>query len=273
MGEGAIVEKFSNEPIIQDRIESDLISLGVAPGIVVIVHSSLGALGWVCGGARTVITALQNVIRSYGTLIMPTHSGDLSDPESWENPPVPKSWWPTIRESMPAFSAELTPTRAMGTIPELFRTFPAVLRSNHPHVSFAAWGERAVEILSDQPLEFSLGEESPLARIYDADGYVLLLGVGFDANTSIHLAEYRAAYPPKERVTLGAPVIVDGHRRWKSFTDINYKADDFAEVGKAFAKSHKQSVRTGLVANARSVLMSQRELVDFAAKWMHTHRR
>ena len=112
-----------------------------------------------------------------------------------------------------------------------------------------------------------------LARIYDADGQVLLLGVGFGSNTSIHLAEYRANFASKERVTLGAPVVVDGHRRWKNFTDINYNSDDFAELGKAFARSHKQSVRTGRVGEATATLMLQRELVDFAARWMHTHRR
>lgn len=273
MSEGSIIEKHNQAPITQGQIAGDLVALGLEPGVVVIVHSSLSALGWVSGGAVAVIGALQSVLHNYGTLIMPTHSGDLSDPQLWDSPPVPKSWWPTIRETMPAFAPELTPTRAMGKVPELFRTFPDVLRSNHPQVSFAGWGERAVEILSDHSLEFSLGERSPLARVYDADGHVLLLGVGFESNTSIHLAEYRADYPAKERVTLGAPVVVDGHRRWKNFTDINYNSDDFAEIGKAFVKSHKQSVRIGRVGEAPATLMPQRELVDFAVKWMHTHRR
>jgi len=42
-------------------------------------------------------------------------------------------------------------------------------------------------------------ENSPLARVYDRDGDVLLLGVGHDSNTSLHLAEHRADFPRGRR--------------------------------------------------------------------------
>lgn len=273
MSERDVIQATPHGPVTEEQLVSDLAALGVTPGMVLLVHSSLSRLGWVCGGAVAVIRALQSAVRSYGTLVMPAHSGGLSDPELWENPPVPRDWWQSIRETMPAYDPEITPTRGVGVVTELFRTVPDVLRSSHPQVSFAAWGERAVEILANHTLEDSLGERSPLARVYDADGQVLLLGAGFETNTSFHLAEYRADYATKERVTLGAPVIVDGHRRWKSFSDINYCSDDFGEIGRAFLKSHKQAVRTGKVGEAACYLFPQRTCVDFAARWMHTHRR
>ncbi len=273
MAEAEVILEFPDEPITQARLETDLETLGVAPGMVLIAHTSLSRMGWVCGGPVTVIRALQERVRSYGTLVMATHSGGLSDPELWEAPPVPRTWWQTIRETMPAFDPETTPTRGVGCVPELFRTFPDVVRSSHPHVSFAAWGDQAIEIVSDHRLDFGLGEDSPLARLYDADAAVLLLGAGFEANTSFHLAEYRGEYASKERVTMGAPVLIEGHRRWKTFTDINYSSDDFAELGRAFVKSHKQEVRTGHVGHAAGTLFPMRAAVDFAARWMHTHRR
>lgn len=273
MGEAEAVAATTDGPVTEDRLVRDLEAIGVEPGSVLLVHSSLKSLGWVCGGAVAVIRALQRVVREYGTIIMPAHSGDYSDPSLWENPPVPKEWWETIRETMPAFDPETAPTRGIGRIAELFRSFPDVLRSSHPHVSFSGWGEKAVELLSDHSLEDSLGENSPLARIYDADGRILLLGAGFDSNTSFHLAEYRADYPKKERVQLGAPVLSEGHRRWKSFSDINYNSEDFAELGRAFMKSHKQEIRTGKVGMAACVLFRQRTAVDYAVRWMHTHRR
>ena len=273
MSEADVVAAFPDEPITQDRLVADLERLGVAPGMVLIVHTSLSRLGWVCGGPVAVIQALQQCLRAYGTLVTPAHSGELSDPELWEEPPVPSAWWQTIRDCMPAFDPEITPTRGLGRVPELFRTFPDVLRSRHPQVSFAAWGERAVEIVSDHSLEFGMGDGSPLARVYDADGWVLLLGAGFESNTSFHLAEYRADFRSKERVLLGAPVLVDGHRRWKTFTDINYSSDDFEEIGRAFVRSHKQQVRHERVGHATAYLFPQRLAVDFAEKWMHTHRR
>jgi aminoglycoside 3-N-acetyltransferase len=273
MSEQSVIGTTREGPITEDRLVRDLSRLGLQPGAVVLVHSSLSRIGWVSGGAVAVIRALQRAIHAYGTLVMPSHSGSLSDPSLWENPPVPEEWWQTIRETMPAYDPETTPTRGVGAIAELFRTFPDVLRSNHPQVSFTAWGERAVELLTSHSLEDSLGEDSPLARLYDADAQVLLLGAGFDANTSFHLAEYRADFATKERVTLGAPVTIDGHRRWKSFSDINYDAGDFLEIGKSFVKSHKQQVRSGRVGLAQSLLFSQRATVDHAVKWMHTHRR
>src|SRR5690349_7103098 len=61
-------------------------------------------------------------------------------------------------------------------------------------VSFAAWGRHALPITANHALDYGLGEHSPLARLYDLDGSVLLLGVGYERRTSLHLAEYRAPY-------------------------------------------------------------------------------
>ena len=273
MGEADSIRNTSDGPITEALLVDHLCALGLKPGNIVLVHTCLSKLGWVSGGAITVIRALQQVVRSYGTIIMPAHSGDYSDPELWENPPVPTDWWPKIRDTMPAFDPEIAPTRGVGIVAELFRNFPDVLRSDHPHVSFTAWGESAMELLGTHSLEDSLGEGSPLARIYEADGLVLFLGAGFDSNTSFHLAEYRAEYTARERVTLGAPLLVDGHRRWKNFSDINYNSEDFAEIGKAFLKSHKQQIHVGKVGLATAYLFPQRAAVDYAVKWMHTHRR
>lgn len=96
---------------------------------------------------------------------MPTQSTEYSDPSEWSNPPVPESWWPIIREQMPAYDPQIIPTLDMGQIVEVFRTMPGVIRSTHPYFSFAACGKRAEEILRDHSLNNSLGEQSPLARL------------------------------------------------------------------------------------------------------------
>jgi aminoglycoside 3-N-acetyltransferase len=102
---------------------------------------------------------------------------------------------------------------------------------------------------------------------------VLLLGVDHSANTSLHLAEYRASYPGKTEVASAAPVLVDGHRRWKRFSDINISSADFARVGRDFTRRHSGLVRTGRVGLARAQLFPQRACVDFAVRWMERHRR
>lgn len=272
MAERDVIRK-TKRPLTETRCKEALAALGVEPGMVLLVHSSLSSLGWVCGGSATVILALQGLLRSYGTLVMPTHSGQLSDPEYWSAPAVPKSWWEEIRSSMPPFDPELTPTRGMGRIPELFRTQSGVYRSRHPNLSFAAWGGHALDVVDSHELEYGLGEGSPLARIYELDGWVLLLGVGYENSTSFHLAEYRTTYGKKREVTKYAPVVVDGHRRWKSFADINIDSSDFGRIGREFEKRHSKSVRVGQVGLATARLFPQRLSVDYAATWIRRKRR
>lgn len=287
--ESEIIQQ-TERPVTRQSIVADLRELGVKPGMTLLVHSSLSSLGWVCGGAQAVLLALKDATGESGTLVMPAHSSALSDPAQWSNPPVPKHWWPEIREQMPAFDPEMTPTRQMGAIAELFRTLPGVLRSSHPQFSFAALGPQAESITANHQLDMGLGEGSPLARIYELGGYVLLLGVGHDSNTSIHLAEYRSASATltgstasnaSKTIVEGAPVMHQGQRTWKSIKNLDLNNDDFAEIGQALEQTNSNdnqsaedvpTVRLGSVGNAQSKLIVQPKLVDFATKWMVNHR-
>jgi aminoglycoside 3-N-acetyltransferase len=261
----------SARPASLDSLAADVTAVGVRAGDIVLVHTSLSALGWVCGGAGAVIEALFVALGPKGTLVMPAHSGGLSEPSNWENPPVPRSWWPAVRATMPPFDLCKTPTGAIGTIAEAFRMWPGVSRSDHPTSSMAALGPDAWELLREHPLDDPLGEASPLGRLYELNAKVLLLGVGHDNNTSLHLAERKAFRDHQERTMTGSPIVQDGERRWVEYTEPSAYADDFEALGAAFetAPGH---VTCGNVGAGIGRLMNQRELVDFAADWLVRHR-
>lgn len=269
MSEADVIKNTVDGPITKESLKKDLAAIGVKPGMVLLAHTSLSTIGWVSGGPVAVIQALEEVLRPGGTLVMPTHSSDLSDPEEWSNPPVPEDWKDIIRQTMPAFDPEFTPTRGMGRIAETFRNQREVIRSNHPHMSFAARGKFASLITGNHSLDFSLGDGSPLARIYDLKGWILLLGVGQDQNTSLHLAEHRADFEGKKEISQGAPVLVDGKRKWVKIRDWEEHSENFLVLGRAYKKAGG-SYLEGKIGMAESALIPQRELVDFGVRWMNT---
>lgn len=256
-------------PRTRGGLARDLEDLGVTPGEVLLVHSSLSALGWVCGDEVAVIQALGDALGDAGTLAMPAHTAGNVDPARWDAPAVPESWWEAIREGTPAYDPALTPCRVVGRIPEAFRRWPGTRRSAHPRMSFAARGPAAAALTSGHALDFALGETSPLARLEEAGARVLLLGVGFDVCTAFHLAEYRAA---DRRETHEAAVILEGGRRaWREYRDLELREDDFGELGEAFEAAERADPASGFasgpVGSATARLFSLPRAVAYAAGW------
>ncbi|MFC3800413.1 aminoglycoside N(3)-acetyltransferase [Cohnella sp. GCM10012308] len=267
MSEKDIIAR-TRRPNTVSSMTEQLGRLGVRNGDTLLVHSALSRMGWVCGGPQAVILALLQAVGESGTIVMPAQSGDWTDPAEWQNPPVPADWLETIYQEMPAFDPVLTPTRGMGRIAELFRTWPDTLRSSHPQVSFTANGPRAAYIVAEHPLTPQFGESSPLGKLFELDAKVLLLGAGYDSCTCMHLAETRVPHMPRKR--MGTAVLTAGERAWRWFEDYVYDADDFERIGIPFDKSGH--VSSGRIGEAECRLFGARQAVEAAEKWLAANR-
>jgi aminoglycoside 3-N-acetyltransferase len=166
--------------VLKQDIMEAFAKVGVKKGQTIMVHTSLSQLGFVCGGAEIIIEALLESVGEEGTIMMPTQSWKNLDPSTGVHWEEPEEWWQIIRDNWPAYRKEITPTNTMGAVAEMFRKWPGAVRSDHPARSVAAYGKNAEFLTKNHDLSNIFGEGSPISKLYELDGYVLLIGVGYD---------------------------------------------------------------------------------------------
>ena len=257
------MRSVKGQPRTEAGLQRDLATIGVTQGTTLAVHSSLSAIGWVVGGAPTVVHALLSVLGKSGTLVMPAATPHCADPATWSNPRLPEAWLADVREHLPVFDARTTPT-ALGAICESFRNWPSTLRSDHPVESVCARGVAASTIVSEHPLAFSEGPGGPFEKLYKLNCQILLLGVGFNRCTALHFAE---SLVDRRRVkTLRFPLLENGQRVWMEVPNV---ADDngahFPTIGQEYVA--EEGVRQGKIGDAASMLFPMRSLVEFAVRY------
>ena len=138
--------------ITKDDISAALKEVGVYAGQSLMVHTSLRKIGYVCGGAQTVIEAQIEAVGEFGTIMMPTQSWKNLDPEDGVHDEVAVEDWQIIRDNWPAYDKQLTPTNTMGAVAEMFRSWPGTIRSDHPARSVSAWGRHAAYLTENHDL-------------------------------------------------------------------------------------------------------------------------
>ncbi|MCW3792036.1 AAC(3) family N-acetyltransferase [Paenibacillus sp. LS1] len=258
---------------IQTRksIVDDLRRIGISEGMTLIVHSSLKSIGKVVGGPVSIILALEEAVGENGNIVMPTQTEHLCEPAIHDGSGLTVEEIKIIKENMPIYYPDLTPTSYMGIIPEVFRKQNNVFRSSHPHMSFAAWGKEAEQITADHKLDYALSVTSPLGKVYELGGYILLLGAPTNSNTSLHLAEYRQQNTFVKPKVWGVKMLIEEHEQWVTYNDINNESDDFDQIFDEF-NMNTNIVTEGLVGEAVSYLIPHREMVDYAVGWMNRSR-
>ena len=256
----------------------DLGALGLEPGDVVMLHTKLSSLGYVVGGADTVVEGLLDLLGASGTLVAMT---------GWEHDAYHLEDWPpelqdAYRRDPPAFDPELSEAATdYGRLPERIRTWPGARHSSHPECRFSALGRLAEWITSDQPTDHPYGPGSPLAKLVEAGGSVLMLGAPLETVTLLHLAEELARVPNKKIVRYSCPVRTPAGIEWVEIEDIDTSLgalpyeqvvgdrDSFEVIAEeALAAGIGQ---TGAVGESRSILLPARDLVTYAVDWIERH--
>ena len=165
--------------VFRDLIKA-LGELGIAPDNPVIAHASLSSFGHVQGGAQTVVDAL---LYRYDSLVMPGFTyKTMLVPEV--GPPGNGITYGRSNLMVEFYHPEMPVDRLIGVIPEALRQHPKAGRSSHPILSFV--GVNAWKILGSQTIAEPL---APIGALEQANGWLLLFGVGHTTNTSLHYAE------------------------------------------------------------------------------------
>jgi aminoglycoside N3'-acetyltransferase len=210
-------------------------ALGVQPGSVLLVHASFSSVGPVEGGPRGLIEALLSALGKDGTLVMPSMADDDDTP----------------------FDRTQSPCRTVGIVADTFWKMPGVRRSDSPH-AFAAFGPLAERITQPHPVDIPHGRESPPGRVYELGGQVLLLGVGHDTNTTLHVAEAIAGV--RYRQPKHATVLENGKPKRHEYGETDHCCENFALLDAWLGDRQ----RRGKLGNAEARLARSRDIVATA---------
>ena len=211
--------------ITSERIASDLRGLGLAAGDIVLLHSSLSSLGQVEGGAEAVVRAFGQVLGESGTLVVPIFG-------------------------------------ALGAIADAVRDDRRSVKSVHPKACVAALGAKAPEICRDHwKAELAHGPDTPYTRIAELGGYVCLLGVDQDRNTTLHTAEELLRMPYLKPIQAEGFSTPEGivTKTWPYFPGPHR---DFIGLDRLLRGSGK--MRVGQVGQAVARLIKSRDLIELA---------
>jgi aminoglycoside 3-N-acetyltransferase len=235
-----------------EHIADDLSRLGLAAGDVVFFHSSLRSLGWVEGGAETVVDAFLDVLGPKGLVVVPTLSFCFAQ-----------------RNTARGFDPAETPSR-VGAITEALRRRPEAHRSHHPTHSIAAIGPRSAELVAGHERTSTFGKDGPYRRYVEWGAKILFLGVDLRRNTTLHAIEdwLDLPYLQTEQALVEGP---DGSPQVVSVTKSPSGDRDFYSPDSKVEGLLQRAglIHCGQVGAADTIWLSAQEMVDAVVKGIY----
>ena len=253
---------------------AQLRALGLCDGDLVLVHAALRKVGPVFGGPDALIDALLAAVGPTGTIaayldwdapwedLVDAHGRTL---DAWRD------------EVVPFDPARTRAARENGAFAEFLRTTPGARRSGNPGASVAAVGARADWLTADHPQDFGYGPGTPLARLVEAGGQVLMLGAPLDTMTLLHHAEHLAEIPDKRVIRREVPFRRDGHTEWRWIAEYDTSEPVSERLPETFIENIVIAYETGgggrrgLVGDASCLLVEAADILPFAVAWIEAN--
>jgi aminoglycoside 3-N-acetyltransferase len=256
-------------PYTQLELTDGFRSLGITSGQVVMLHASVKAVGSVMGGPNTILQALLDLLTPAGTLMMYAGWQDIPDFVLELPPDLRQRYY----DHHPAFDPAIARSvRDNSVLVEFLRTWPGTQRSANPEASMVANGSMAAWLTQDHPLNYGYGAGSPLAKLVEINGCVLMLGAPLDTITLLHHAENLARLRHKQVIRYQCPILRDGQKVWVDMEDYNtgepHDNYSFEEIALAYLAQGKG--KRGTVGDAESYLFDAADLVAFAVDWLES---
>lgn len=252
------------EVLTKEDFKAALERLGIKKGMLIYVQASLKPFNYVTGGAQSIIDALMETVGYEGTIVMPAYTRHIADPIDLKKA-LPRESWDDVRMNALPFDKRLTAPSGVGEIPVQFMRNEAVLRSNHPLCSILAWGKYAKLIIEKHPLHFGLNHESPLGKLKDYNGYVLMLGSNMDKCDMFHLAQYSAMKCPIR--IYSCPIEKNGETHWIQLLDLELSNKGYKDI--ADIMEEKRVIKSTYIGNATCRFFSAREAESTALEYLN----
>ena len=245
------MNRNSNTPIVtKPDIIRGIKELGLKQGGVVLVHSAMRTVGFIEGGADSVVDAFLEVLGDKGTLVAPTFC------------------FVHEVEEDPIIDPVKDPSE-MGIITETVRLRDDAFRSVNYRHSVAAIGRRARVITEVDPVLSEFDPRSSFGVLLSLNAKVVLLGVTYSSSTTHHLAEYAFEVPYRKTIDLEAKVrLADGTlvpqkmTDYQPFTYTGSRSTDFNKLGRM--QEERDEVQVTVIGNAIARCFKLRDMVDFA---------
>lgn len=258
-------EDSIHDIITKEDITQQLQNIGVQRGMLLLVDACSEKMGYISGGIQTFIDALMEAVGYEGTIVMPSFTPQFIDPACTGSKKIDRENWELLRDTALPFHKKLSPPETTDAMVHQFMRNEGVVRSYHPIYSFVAWGKYAKIICDKHPLHFGLSKESPLGKLSELNGFVLLAGCSFKACTIFQLARYSGEQLPIKIMT--SPIEQNNQMIWKDMLDLEMDTSGFEVIGEVMEE--RKIVKNMYINTSRCRFFSAREAVNIATAYFH----